>query len=241
MSRIPGAASPITAAVRAAAGVLAAVALERVREPASAMSRVQDPNTRGVRVEDYLTVLAAVTGEAALVAAGVLDIETTDIPAGSPVFGDQINAVLTGDTTDLGRIPVDSVVGVLIAELVPATAALDRFLSLEAVYRGVAASVGSVAWGSVQTTVPAANQPTVLPIQVAFELRPTVETAVTDAGLPRRLRHVLCASALAVGVKQVRRAIDIDIAVALALEVVFGMAKMAPMSRRAFEASQTEP
>jgi hypothetical protein len=219
-------AKAISPATRAAAEQLAGAAL----------ARVQDPATRGVRVEDYLTVLGGITGEAALVAAGVLDIESTDIPPGSPVFGDQINVVLTGDTTDPTHVPADSVVGILIAELVPDTIPLDRFGSLEALYRGVAASVGSTAWGMVKTTVPAANQLTLLPIRVAFELRPAVETAVQKSGLSPRLRHVPCALALAVGLKQVRQAIDIDIGLTLALEVVFGTAKMVPMSRRALAA-----
>jgi hypothetical protein len=122
---------------------------------------------------------------------------TSEIPPGSPVFGDQINVVLTGDTTDPAHIPADSVVGILISELVPDTVGLDHFGSLEAIYRGVAAGVGSVSCGTVWTTVRADNRPTVLPIPVAFDLR-------------------------------------MDIAVALALEVVFGAAKMMPMSRRAF-------
>jgi hypothetical protein len=63
-----------------------------------------------------------------------------------------------------------------------------------------------------------------------------VEAAVQGAGLEPRLRHVPCALALAVRLKQVRQALDIDIALKLALEVVFGTAKMVPMSRRALAA-----
>ena len=39
--------------------------------------------------------IAAVTGEAALLAA-VFDIESTDMPPGAPVFGDQIMNALDG-------------------------------------------------------------------------------------------------------------------------------------------------
>ena len=61
-----------SAEVRGAAETLAGAALARVQEPA----------TGRVRVEDYLTVLGSITGESALVAAGVVDVESSEIPPG---------------------------------------------------------------------------------------------------------------------------------------------------------------
>jgi hypothetical protein len=107
-------------------------------------------------------------------------------------------------------------------------------------YRSVAANVNKATWGNVTTSMPAANRPGVVPLQVAFELRDAVDAAQSEAGLPRSLRHVVCALALANGLQQVRQACDMKMAVTLAMEVVFGMAKMAPMSRAAFDAVRTE-
>jgi hypothetical protein len=197
---------------------------------------VQEPSTGRVRVEDYLTVLGAMTGEAAVLASGVIDLETTDLPPGSPVFGDPMNQVLTGDTANLASVPPESVVGILVAELVPSTFALEAMPPLEQLYANVAAGVRSVEWGNVPLSVPADNAPSVLPIQVAFELRPAVDAAVLATRLEPSRRHVLPTLALAEGLRQVQAAIDPAIAVRLALEVVFGMAKMAPMTNRAFEA-----
>jgi hypothetical protein len=197
---------------------------------------VQEPSTGRVRVEDYLTVLGAMTGEAAVLASGVIDLETTDLPPGSPVFGDPMNQVLTGDTANLASVPPESVVGILVAELVPSTFALEAMPPLEQLYANVAAGVRSVEWGNVPLSVPADNAPSVLPIQVAFELRPAVDAAVLATQLEASRRHVLPTLALAEGLRQVQAAIDPAIAVRLALEVVFGMAKMAPMTNRAFEA-----
>jgi hypothetical protein len=197
---------------------------------------VQEPSTGRVRVEDYLTVLGAMTGEAAVLASGVIDLETTDLPPGSPVFGDPMNQVLTGDTANLASVPPESVVGILVAELVPSTFALEAMPPLEQLYANVAAGVRSVEWGNVPLSVPADNAPSVLPIQVAFELRPAVDAAVLATQLDASRRHVLPTLALAEGLRQVQAAIDPAIAVRLALEVVFGMAKMAPMTNRAFEA-----
>jgi hypothetical protein len=198
--------------------------------------RVEDPATRRVRVEDYLTTLASVTGEAALVAAGVFDVEASDITPGSPVFGDPINVVLSGDTTDWTAVPPDSVAGVLVGELVPQVVPLEYFGSLDEIYAHVAGHVGSAPWGAVSVGVPVDNQPVVLPLQVAFELRPAVDAAVAEAGIPARRRHVPCAVALAGGIRQIQGAIDLRMAMTIALQITFAMAKMAPMSRRAFDA-----
>jgi hypothetical protein len=98
----------------------------------------------------------------------------------------------------------------------------------------VAAHVGDQEWGNVYVSVGADHAPTVPPIRLAFELRPVVEAACAESGIPPTQRHQPCALALASALEQVREAIDIKIGLRLALEVVFGMAKMAPMSRRAF-------
>jgi hypothetical protein len=209
-------------------------AAEQIRT--AAMARVEEPPGSGrVRVEDYLTALAAVTGEAAIVAAGI-DIEALDITPGAALFGDQINQVLTGDTADLDKVPADSIVGVLVASLVPNVVALADFGSLEDLYRSVAAHVGDQEWGNVYVSVGADHAPTIPPIRLAFELRPVVEAACAQAGIGSAQRHQPCALALASALDQVKGAIDIKIGLKLALEVVFGMAKMAPMSRRAFAA-----
>jgi hypothetical protein len=72
------------------------------------------------------------------------------------------------------------------------------------------------------------------PIRLAFELRSAVEAACSSSGVTDAQRHQSCALALASGLGQVREAIDPKVGLTLALEVVFGMAKMTPMTSRAF-------
>ena len=204
------------------------------------LGRVQDASGK-VRVEDYLTVLAAITGEAALFASGVITVGTSPIEPGAPVFGDPINHVLTGDVLTFAELPATSVMGILVAEVVPATVPLAFFGSLEETYRHVAAGVGQAPWGFVSTTVPEANKPTVQPLRVAFDLRPSVDQAQSTADLPTDLRHVPCTLALAIGLGQVRSAIDMRIATTLAIEVVFGMAKMGPMTKAWMDAVAKQP
>src|SRR5512141_3330760 len=102
------------------------LAAERLAK--TAVLRVQEPATGRVRVEDYLTVLAAMAGEAALVVGiAPAEIETAGLVPGSPVFGPQINEALTGDNSDIDQLPETSVVGILVAELVPGTVPLETF------------------------------------------------------------------------------------------------------------------
>jgi len=200
-----------------------------------ALAYVQDPAGR-VRVEDYVTVLAALAGEAALLSAGLFDLETAGVTPGSAVFGNAINDILTGDTEDPAAVPEASVLGILIRELVPSVAPAECFASPGDIYKHVAASVNAAEWGCVTTTVGDEHEPTVMPIRATFELRAAVNEAQSKAGLPPKLRYVPCALGLAIGIKQVQAALDIRVTVRLALEVVFGMAKMTPMSRAAFNA-----
>jgi hypothetical protein len=198
---------------------------------AAAMAQVR--HERGMRVEDYVSALAAATGEAALVDAELFDIETTDLTPGRPVFGDATNHVLTGDVTVLADAPPDSVAGLLRDRLVPKVVPADAFGPLDRLYELVASGVGTTAWGEVALTVPAANRPNIQPLRLAFEMRPAVEAAVT--GLDFTGRHVPCALALGQAIERTRDAIDVRVALTLALEVVFGMAKVVPMSRRSLE------
>ncbi len=221
----------------------AAVALREV-----ALAYVQDE--RGVRVEDYLTVLAATTGEAAIVSSGVIDIEHTELTPGAAVFGDAINEVLSGDTTDVAGAPPTSITGALRDRVVPDVVGLDAVPSLDHCYRLVAGAVADVPWGQVPVTVPDAHRPTVLPLQAAFELRPAVVAVcarVDDELRAHRLptidgwgRHVLCALALGSAIDQTREAIDPTTALTLAFEITFGMAKTVPMSQAAFDAAAAD-
>lgn len=190
---------------------------------------------QGVRVEDYLATLAAATGEAAFVSSEVADIENAPIDPGRRVFGPPIDEVLTGDTLDLAQVPPYSVAGLLrdglVGYVVPA-----EVLDLERVVRFVVERAGKAPWGAVALSVPAENRPVVLPLRAAFEMRPAVVRAcqlLTPEGTPLlRGRHVPCALALVSAVEQTREAIDPVVAVTIALEVTFAMAKTMPMSMR---------
>ena len=52
--------------------------------------------------------------------------------------------------------------------------------------------------------------------------------------MPWARRDLLCATALAVGIEETAGVLDPSVGLPLALDVVFGMAKMVPMSQAAY-------
>jgi hypothetical protein len=184
---------------------------------------VRDDDGRA-RVEDYLAALAAATGEAAILASGLLDIERNDLTPGSGVFGDAINAVLSGDVTEapsvVGQAPL-SVVGLLVSELVPDVTPISTFDVIPEVYAQVAAAV----------SVGADHQPFQPPLRSALELRTAIEFLAREEGIPDAERYRLCTAALAAAIRQTAGVLDPAVAVRLSLEICFGVAKLVPVPR----------
>jgi hypothetical protein len=194
---------------------------EALRNAAIAMVQ----NDHGVRVEDYLATLAAATGEAALATAG-FDVAGHDLTPGSALFWEPVNRVLTGDVLD--DVPPGSVFGIVQGAVGSTPLPTPREL-----FEHIAGTVLSGEWGTVAVTVGDDNKPWVLPIRQAYELRATVAElapAVAD-------RASLAATALGAALVQTAGAIEPAVGARLALEVTFGMAKMAPMTTAAFEST----
>lgn len=210
---------------RAASEALTRVAFNYVNEGGEGTPRV--------RVEDYVTVLAALTGESALVESGVIDIETAEGKPGSWIFGEAINQVLTGADPSSPSPSSDSVLGTLIQRLVPAFVQIDAFLPKERWYQHVASTVGSAPWGQVALSVPSENGPRIVPIRVAFELRDVVAKISSAPELGEVRRTEICTQALADALFEVEGVADSEVLLTLAIELLFGMSKMTPMSKNA--------
>ncbi len=199
----------------------------RIRD--AALHSVQAAD-RGVRVEDYLTTLAAATGEAALAATG-FPVDAHDLPPGSPVFVEAVNGVLTGDPLPPhGVAPPGTVWSVLQAARLPLPDPGE-------LYAQHAAGVGSAGWGFVATSVPEANRPRVMALRAAYELRATVLEVERSAGATPAQRHLVTATALTQAVAQTAQAIAVPVGVRLACEVLVAMAKTAPMTDAAVRAA----
>jgi hypothetical protein len=205
-------------------------AAESLRE--TAMRLVQTDDGR-VRVEDFLNVVASATGEAAIVASGVFDIEHNEMMPGQPVFGDAINMVLTGDVTSVSQCAPTSAIGALRDSLDERLQPLVMQLDLEAAYKWTAEHVGTGEWGGVVLDISDDNRPGMLPLQAAFELRPYVVAQEEQHHLETGDRGRLCAVTLGLSLNMVQDAIDPAVALTLSIQTLFGMAKMVPMSAKA--------
>lgn len=209
----------------------------RIRQ--AALRLVQEPDGR-VRVEDYLTTLAAATGEAALAASG-FDVEHHDLPPGAALTHDAVRGRLGTDATgpqDGSPAPapagtVWSILSGLRDRVVPAAA----FPSTEDLQRGLGSTAEAPGWGEVPLTVGADHAPSQPPLRRAFELRPAVLQTEREFNAPVTDRHVVTASALASAIEQTKDAIDPQVALRLSLEVLVGMTRMAPMTASRFVAA----
>ncbi len=196
----------------------------RIRE--AAIQLVQEPGG-GVRVEDYIATLAAAAGEAALAASG-FDVEHHDLAPGSVLHDDAARSRLTGDpvTSPAPSGTVWSILEPLVGRAVPPSALPHP----QELYDQTERNLGRAGpWGLV-TTVGDDHAPARAPLHQALLLRPSVlETerlfvaAVSD-------RHIVTASALTSAIDQTKGAIDPAISLRLALEVLFGVARLAPMT-----------
>jgi hypothetical protein len=76
----------------------------------------------------------------------------------------------------------------------------------------------------------------VLPLRQAYELRPHVLRIERASGAQRTHRHLLVTTALVQAMARTAGAIDAAIGAQLACEVLFGTAKMTPMTDAALAA-----
>jgi hypothetical protein len=193
--------------------------------------------TEGVRAEDVITVAASITGELCIEAAGEFNPRKHQFGPGSRILSDKVNELLFGDVPEaaIDMIPATSIVGILRDQLLRSGYSKADFPCLKTVCEHFAANIGTQDdWGKVPLAVPDKNQPFVLPLQVAYETRSLVDQIFQPlSGSEDKLRAA--ALALAEALVAVRQAIDAKTAVLLALQMVNGMAKTAPMTDEAME------
>jgi hypothetical protein len=192
-----------------------------------------------IRTEDLITAAASITGERCIEAAGDFSPRKHKFAPGSRVFSDKVNELLAGNSSDgVEAVPAESVVGVLRDKVLAAGYAESDLPSLKLIFERFAANVGKTSdWGKVPLSVPDGNRPLILPLQVAYETRSTVDRLFDPLTDPQaKLRAaVLTLSQVLIAVQQT---IDKKIALLLALETVNGMAKTAPMTDEAMAAAK---
>lgn len=192
-----------------------------------------------IRVEDLIAALSSIVGELCIEAAGDFNPRKHSLTPGSRAFSDGANRLFCGDTGtyDLDQIPPESIVGMLRDRLLPAGYSKADFPSLRMIFEHFAANIGkSSDWGKVPLAVPPANYPFVLPLRVAYETRGMVDRTLQGVSAVQRLHAGVFA--LSEGLIAVQNAIDRKTVLLLALQIVNGMAKTAPMTDEAMEAAK---
>jgi hypothetical protein len=190
-----------------------------------------------IRVEDLITVISSVVAELCIETAADFDPRHHKFVPGSRVFSDKVNQIFNGDvqSDDLAAIPAESIVGILRDRLLSSGYQASDFPPLEGVFKYFAANIGKPEdWGKVPLAVPQENQPFVLPLQMAYEARPAVDRVlkpIENSGEKLRAAVVALSEAMIA----VRNTIDRRVAVLLALQMINGMAKTAPMTEEAME------
>jgi hypothetical protein len=190
-----------------------------------------------VRAEDLIAAAASITGEFCIAAAGEFDPQRHDWAPGSRVLSQRVNQLFSGDESEaLAAVPAESIVGLLREELLPAGYQESDFPALRMVFEHFVANIGKASdWGKVPLAVPEGNYPWVLPLRVAYEARPAVVRIFEPLKTPQeRLRAAVLALAEVLIVTQ--QIMDRKTALLLALQIVNGMAKTAPMTDEAMHA-----
>lgn len=193
-----------------------------------------------IRAEDLITAAASITGELCIEAAGNFNPRKHEFVPGSRVFSDRVNEVFSGDSATEGveAIPDKSVVGILRDKLLARGYAKSDFPSLKIVFEHFAANIGKQSeWGKVPLLVPDENKPLILPLRVNYETRALVDRSFQPlTSTEERLRAA--SLALSKVLIAVQNAIDRKIALLLALQIVNGMSKTAPMTDEAMSAAK---
>jgi len=195
-----------------------------------------------IRCEDIITAAASIVAEACIAAAADYNLRKHEFVPGSRVFSTRVNELFSGDVPDEGidSPPSGSIVGVLRDRLVVSGFDRSDFPQLKKIFQDFAAGVGKPStWGSVPLSVPSENAPSILPLRFAYETRSTVDSLFKPLTNPQDRLHA-SVLALAETLIAVRQVIDRRTALLLALEIINGMAKTAPMTDDAMKAAKKQ-
>jgi hypothetical protein len=196
---------------------------------------------QGTRAEEAISSAASIVAWRCIEAAGDYDPRNHQLVPGSRVFSTRVNELFSGDDDKLSAAPPDSIVGILRGRLLGRGYSQEDFPELAEVFRDLAAKIGDPAdWGRAPLSVPEDNRPALLPLQVEFETRATVDQLF--AGLKGDKMRCLKAATLALAevLVAVEHVIDHRVALLLALETINGMAKTAPMTQQAWSQAAAE-
>ncbi len=189
-----------------------------------------------VRVEDVVTVAAAVNAELCIEASRHIHPRNHQLRPGSVVLAPRLNELFCGDVLEVEKMPSETLIGSLRDEITKYGYAISDFPSISTdVFQYFAANVGkSSRFGEVPLSVPDLNRPSIPPLPAGCLARPLVDQAFQPlTSTQERLQAGMLT--LAEALKIARRVMDEKIALLLALQILNGVSKMAPITDELFE------
>jgi hypothetical protein len=204
------------------------------------MKLLRDSDGR-IHAEDAISAAATIVAERCIDAAGDFSLRDHEMVPGARVFSNRVNELICGDVAKgLAGVPSDSILGMLRAFLPATLYADEEFPSMEEVFKGFAAKIGKEDWGKVPLSVPKEHLPFIPPLRIGYESRDEVDRMLRDVGADKMRCVKIATICLAEFLKLVEGTMPHKVALTLAMETVNGMAKTAPMTRKAMEKVQRE-
>jgi len=194
-----------------------------------------------IRAEDSICLAATIVGERCIDAAGDFPLRKHSFVPGSRVFSEKVNCLINGDlpASEWSAYPKDSILASLRSRLDPRIYTRATLPVVSELMKGYAAGIGVAAdWGKVPLSVPKDNQPFVLPLQVGYNSRAFVDNLFSSISHDKLRCLRISAEALGDLLNLTAKVFDPTIALRLAVEIINGMSKTAPMTREALERVQ---
>jgi hypothetical protein len=194
-----------------------------------------------IRAEDSICLAATIVGERCIDAAGDFQLRKHNFVPGSRIFSNKVNSLINGDLPASGwsAYPEGSILGSLRSRLDPKIYTADTFPVVSELMKGYAAGIGIASdWGKVPLSVPKDNQPFVLPLQVGYNSRAFVDNLFASISQDKLRCLRISAEALGDILNLTAKVFDPAVALRLAVEIINGMSKTAPMTKEALKRVQ---
>jgi hypothetical protein len=193
---------------------------------------------KAIAAKEALAAMAAVVGERCIEAAGEFPVRGHEFFPGQRVFSDKINTLLAGSINKdtIAEIPAETVFGTIRDQLAGSRFQQNHYPSLGEIFGGFAHRIGKPEdWGKVPLSLRPEYWPEKLPLRVAFDTRPGVDTALgaIREDKARSLRACTLAMVMLLKDKELANQLDPATALTLTFETINGMAKTAPMKDKA--------
>ena len=188
-----------------------------------------DMDEKGIRIEDSIGLISVIIGERCIAFAGEHSIHDHNLEPGEVLLSKKINNVLVGSSATLAwnTLSENSVFGMIWCNLT-SKFDIESFPSLQPIFDNFDQSVSNEKWANLSLSVPEKYTPSFLQLKAGYKSRSFVENNIYQGDQYNCL--CIAIDALCYILNETRKAIAPQIALTLACEIIYAMAKTAPMT-----------